>query len=151
MTSKAIEGHKSSSNFSVSPTLLLLDAYLSKLCGFHSPSCSLFPSLSLTLSLSTPLLLYAKVIYEQRNVFRYCSNFLCHTVLCKVILGIRLSCKAFWWHFLVRVLFMLYFAVWENLWGIEGEIFSSSSPSIFLALLSIFLFCVSNGHFCPCS
>ena len=45
--SKVIEGHKSSSNFSVNPTLPLLDGRLM----LHTPSRSLFPSLSLTLTL----------------------------------------------------------------------------------------------------
>ena len=55
MTSKVIEGHKSSSNFSVNPTLPLLNGSLL----LPPPNCvdlsiylSLFPSLSLTLSLS---------------------------------------------------------------------------------------------------
>ena len=51
MTSKVIEGHKSSSNFSVNPTLPLLDCLLMlppQNCVkiSHSLSCSLFPSLS---------------------------------------------------------------------------------------------------------
>ena len=68
MTSKVIEVHKSSSNFSFNPTLphkgCSVDASLPNCLYFslfsHSPSRSLFPSLSLTLSLNSlylPLLL----------------------------------------------------------------------------------------------
>ena len=56
ITSKVIEGHKSSSNFSVNQTLPLLDGPLM----LPPSSRSLFPSLSLTFSLYLPLLLYAK-------------------------------------------------------------------------------------------
>ena len=63
MTSKVIEGPKSSSNFSVNPTLPLMDGPLMlphELCVFLFLSlyiCSLFPFISLTLSLypSLPL------------------------------------------------------------------------------------------------
>ena len=61
MTSKVIEGHKSSSNFSVNLTLPLLGASLSKLCVSHS--------LSLTLSLYIPLLLYAKINLHTAKCF----------------------------------------------------------------------------------
>ena len=80
MTSKVIEGHKSSSNFSVNPTLPLLDGplmlpppncvylYLS-----HSISFSLPLLLSLTLSLYIPLYLplslYAKINLHTAKCF----------------------------------------------------------------------------------
>ena len=56
MTSKVIEGHKSSSNFSLNPTPngWSVDASLPNCVYFsfsHSQSLSLFPSLSLTHSL----------------------------------------------------------------------------------------------------
>ena len=85
MTFKVIEDHKKSSNFSVNPTLPLLDASLSKLCGSHSPSCSLFPSLSLTLYLYIPLLLYAKINLHTVKCFQIGSISICHSLLHKVI------------------------------------------------------------------
>ena len=157
MTSKVIASHKSSSNFSVNPTLPLLDG--------HSPSCSLFPSFSLTLSLYIPLYL-PLLLYAKNNL---------HTAKCFLIC------------FLVRPLIKLYFAVWEISQGIKGKIFSFSlsspfhslsiyislslflypspfhlslfllSPSLslllsfFLSLLCVFLSGVSNGRFRHCS
>ena len=115
MTSKVIASHKSSSNFSVNPTLPLLDG--------HSPSCSLFPSFSLTLSLYIPLYL-PLLLYAKNNL---------HTAKCFLIC------------FLVRPLIKLYFAVWEISQGIKGKIFSFSLSSPFHSLsiyisLSLFLY-----------
>ena len=74
MTSKVIEGHKSTSNFSVNPTLPLLDGPLmlpSPNCEEFSLSLSISFSLSLTLSLYIPLylslLLYAKIILSTHS------------------------------------------------------------------------------------
>ena len=70
MTSKVIEGHKSSSNFSVHPTLPLLDGPLMPLvCGSFSPSLSHSLSLFLFLSPKVPLLLLLMQIYRR---FRPC-------------------------------------------------------------------------------
>ena len=63
-TSKVIEGPKSSSNFNVNPTLPLMDGplMLPTNCVYfsfsHSSFRSLFPSISLTLSLYPSLPLY---------------------------------------------------------------------------------------------
>ena len=154
MTSKGIEGHKSSSNFSVNPTLPFIGCFPLKIV------------LSFSLSIY-PFLLYAKIIYTQWNVFRHALSL---SLLRKVILGIRLSNQTFLWCFLGRPLFTLYFAVWKILRGIKGLIFSFSLSSYFhslslsmplpftlslislnsLSLLSIVLSGVSNGRFCPC-
>ena len=58
ITSMVIEGHKSPSNFSVNPTLPLFEGLLMLvwISISLSQSCSLFPSLSLTLSLCPSLL-----------------------------------------------------------------------------------------------
>ena len=155
MTSKVIEGHKSSSNFSVIPTLPPLDGPLMlppPNCEefSHSPSrslfpsrsffpslflfppLSLFPSLSLTHSLYIPLLLYAKIILHTAKCIQIRSISICHLPFRKVILGIRLSCQAFWCRFLVRPLFMLYFAVREIYEEFKEKSFLSLSPSLSL-------------------
>ena len=65
MTSKVIEGHKSSSKFSVNPTLpLSVDASLSNLCG--SLSLTLHPVLSSPLF---PLLSHAKINLHTAKCF----------------------------------------------------------------------------------
>ena len=97
LTSKIIEGHKSSSNFSVYPTLPLLDG--------QPPSCSLFPSLSISLSFSL-FCSMQKLIYTQM----FLDTFSC------------------------QPLFKLYFAVWGILLGIKGEIFFLSLSSPFHSL-----------------
>ena len=66
MTSKVIEGHKSASNFSVNPTLPLLDGPLllpSPNCEdfSHSPSCSLSLSFSYSLSISLSTSLFCSM------------------------------------------------------------------------------------------
>ena len=90
MTSKVIEGHKSSSNFSVNQTLPLLDGPLM----LPPPSRTLFPSLSLTFSLYLPLLLYAKIFYTQWKVFRYAVSLYVTYFCVRLYSGIRLSCKS---------------------------------------------------------
>ena len=99
MTSKVIEGHKSSSNFSVNPTLPLLDGPLMLpppncvyLSLSHSISFSLPLSFSycLYISLSISLFRYIqKLIYTQRNVFhkiKYDIKGHMRPFLCRVIL-----------------------------------------------------------------
>ena len=54
MTSKVIEGHKSSSNFSVSPTLPLMDGPLNRWC-FPPKLCLFLSFFSLSISFSIPL------------------------------------------------------------------------------------------------
>ena len=78
MISKVIEGHKSSSDFSVNPTLPLLDYPLMLPSQIECISLSLFPSLSPTLSLYIPpylpLLLHmrtflCRVIFNDFQIF----------------------------------------------------------------------------------
>ena len=96
---KVIEGHKSSSKFSVNPTLALCDGPLmlplSKLCG----SLPLFLSLTFHLVLSSPLLLLLPLsislffsmqtlIYTRRNVLhkmKYDLKDHIRPLLCRVI------------------------------------------------------------------
>ena len=75
MISKVIEGHKSSSDFSVNPTLPLLDYPLMLPSQIECISLSLFPSLSPTLSptLSLSIPPYLPLLLHMR------------TFLCRVI------------------------------------------------------------------
>ena len=89
MNSKVIEGYKILSNFSINPTIPLLDGPLI----LPSPNCvdlSLFPSLSLTLSLYIPLyltlLLYARINIHTSKCFQIRSISICHSLLSKAIL-----------------------------------------------------------------
>ena len=94
MTSKVIEGNKSSSNFTVNQNLPLLDGPMMlhapncvDLSLSHSPSCSLFPSLYISLSISL-FCSMQKIIYTQRNVFHKINYDLkghVRPLLCRVI------------------------------------------------------------------
>ena len=83
---KAIEGHKSSSNFSVNPTLPLLDGPLM----LPPPNC-VYLNLSLSILFSLPLSFYYSLsislfcsmqtfIYTQRNVFHKMRPLLCRVI-----------------------------------------------------------------------
>ena len=95
MTSKVIEGHKSSSNFSVNQTLPLLDGPL------------MLPPFAL-----------CKNNLHTTKIFRYAVSLHVTYFCVRLYSGIRLSCKTFWWYL------TLYFAVQEILRGIKGKIFS---------------------------
>ena len=95
MTSKVIEGHKSSSNFSVNQTSLIgwsVDAS-------PSISFSLHLSFSYFLSLSPPFAL-AKNNLHTTKFFRYAVSLYVTYFCVRLYSGIRLSCKAFLWYFL---------------------------------------------------
>ena len=96
MTSKVIEGHKSLSNFSVNPTLLLLDGplmlpspnymdlslYLSFSLTLHLVfSSPLFLLLSLHIPLYHPLLLNANITHEVYDLKGHMRLLLCNVFL----------------------------------------------------------------------
>ena len=149
MTSKVFEGHKSSSNFSVNPTLPLLDG--------HSPSCSLFPSLSLTLT----LYFFSISLFCSMQKLLY-TNFFGYVFLSG--LSFILPFGRFYKELQKKSILSLYLLPFTSLsLSLPSPIHLSLSLSLSLIslslsfylsltlLLSIFLHGVSNGRFLPCS
>ena len=130
MTSKVIEDHKSSSNFSVNPTLPLLDG--------RSPFCSIFTSLTLSLSIYIyiPLLLYAKNNLHTAKCFWI--RFLIPLPFTSLSLSLSLSISPLC---LISLFLSHSFYLLLSL---------SFSLSFSLSLLSNFLSGVSNARFLHC-